>query len=254
MTKQPYMPLFPDAYLMDTLCLTFEEQGAYFKLLCWMWSNGGELVDDDKKIVKILSIHPNKWQKLRKSVMECFAPSREGHLTQYQLQKEYRRAHKTGAKSSRSTYGVNSHNALKSNARGDEIGRENNAPTSLEMSANSFAATNPPNPRPIPNKINQEEIAHVESCGKQLEPLLPSERAIAFTMELARNFEHHGLTMPSDFTVVAGWLRKGADPDKDILPVIDNILSEIARKQYPMPQSWKYFGKAVFASVRKRNW
>ena len=94
----------------------------------------------------------------------------------------------------------------------------------------------------------------VNSCGQLLDPMLPPERATAFVNELFGYFTHHNLPTPSDFPVVVEWISKGADPWLDILPVVHGVLEEINRKQYRPPQSWKYFGKGVFASLRKRHY
>jgi uncharacterized protein YdaU (DUF1376 family) len=37
MSRTPFMPFYPDAYLADTAQLTLEEQGAYMRLLCYLW-------------------------------------------------------------------------------------------------------------------------------------------------------------------------------------------------------------------------
>lgn len=255
MTKKPYMPFFPDAYMTDTVHLTMEEQGAYFRLLCWMWTNDGKLQNDDRLIPKILSIHPNKWQKLKPSVVGYFIPCGPYHYTQKRLQKEYDRANKSGRLSRQNTYGVQPGNILKTYWRGaciEDINSSLEQPSPDDDSFNAQPAH--PNPSPIPNIKDKDKIEAVESCGQLLQPLLPPERAIAFVNELFGYFSYHQLAEPSDFSVVVEWIGKGADPWLDILPVVHGVLAEIARKKYRPPQSWKYFGKTVFASLRKRHY
>ena len=255
MTKKPYMPFFPDAHMNDTVQLTMEEQGAYFRLLCWMWTNDGLLENDDQLIPKILSIHPNKWQKLKPAVVGYLIPCGPHHYTQKRLHKEYNRANKTGRLSREHRYGPEPDNILKAHWRAIGAEGENSSSERLVPNADSFHAQPAhPNPSPIPNIKDKDKIEAVESCGQLLQPMLPPERAIAFVNELFGYFSYHQLAEPSDFSVVVEWIGKGADPWLDILPVVHGVLAEIARKKYRPPQSWKYFGKGVFASLRKRHY
>lgn len=254
MTKKPYMPFFPDAYMSDTVHLTMEEQGAYFRLLCWMWINDGKLENDDKKIARILNTHPNKWQKLRPSVVAYFTPCGPGYVTQNRLQKEYQRANKSTPNITPDTPEEETSRTLKIQHMGRGIYDINLDGYEAAIARDAAdAPTDHSNPNPKSKWINKEEMALAMYCGKRIDPLLTSEESAAFTSELFRNFTSRNLPMPYDFDIVANWLRKGADPQRDVLPVINCILSEIVRKQYPAPHSWKYFGKAVFTSVRERK-
>ena len=92
MTKHFYMPFFTEAYLADTQHLSLEEQGAYMRLLCFMWMRGGYLRDDDKELSRLLGLHVNKWKKIRET-LGAFLQKHPPHLlTQKRLIHEYQKA------------------------------------------------------------------------------------------------------------------------------------------------------------------
>ena len=98
MSRNPYMPLYIEAFLADTAGLTLEEQGAYIRLLCHMWINCGKLVDNNKIIARILGVHVNKWLKIRQN-LEGYLPSNPpGYLSNPRLQKELDRVNENRTK------------------------------------------------------------------------------------------------------------------------------------------------------------
>lgn len=88
MPAPPYIRFFHEAYCQDTIKLTMEEQGAYIRLLCAMWRNGGKIVHDDSVIAQSLPINTNKWFKVKPALMP-FLKEDEGFLTQNRLAIEY---------------------------------------------------------------------------------------------------------------------------------------------------------------------
>jgi uncharacterized protein YdaU (DUF1376 family) len=59
MSEAPYMKLWIGDYLRDTGMLSMEQSGAYLHLLMAMWTNGGWLPNDPKKLAWIcrMTVH-----------------------------------------------------------------------------------------------------------------------------------------------------------------------------------------------------
>jgi uncharacterized protein YdaU (DUF1376 family) len=89
MSQAPYMPLFTDALLGDTLHLSAAEFGAYCLILFATWSNGGQaLPDDDVELARVCRVSKFKWKNLRKKLAPFFEISSTG-WHQKRLEKEW---------------------------------------------------------------------------------------------------------------------------------------------------------------------
>ena len=89
MATYAVLPLFPDAFIADTLDLDMRETGAYLTLLMMAWrSPECRLPDDDRALAKFLRMTPRAWCKLKPRVMRFWTLS-EGYWTQKRLLKEY---------------------------------------------------------------------------------------------------------------------------------------------------------------------
>lgn len=91
MSKVPYMPFYPERYLADDRLLhfTLEQHGAYLLLLMHMWNRGGQLLDDDRYLARLVHATPKKWQALRSVIISessAFAGPKtiNKHDTQFQ--------------------------------------------------------------------------------------------------------------------------------------------------------------------------
>jgi len=89
MSQAPYMPVFTDALLGDTLHLSAEEFGAYCLILFATWRNNGQpLPDDDAELARIARISQYKWKKVRQKLAGFFEIS-SGFWRQKRLEKEW---------------------------------------------------------------------------------------------------------------------------------------------------------------------
>lgn len=68
------MQLYVGDYLKDTRHLTAEQHGAYLLLLMAMWTAGGELPNDPKKLARMAACSPSRWAKIGDDVLEFFTP------------------------------------------------------------------------------------------------------------------------------------------------------------------------------------
>jgi uncharacterized protein YdaU (DUF1376 family) len=61
----PWFPFFHDDYLDGTADLSLEEQGAYCRLLAFMYRNAGALQDDDNRIAHMLHVQVRPWRRIK---------------------------------------------------------------------------------------------------------------------------------------------------------------------------------------------
>lgn len=90
MSRKPsHIPLFPDAYLRDTMHLTTEEHGAYFLLLLAAWGNEDcSLPHDEKRLAALTKMPLVRWRKIAPTILEFWTIDR-GRITQKRLSKEW---------------------------------------------------------------------------------------------------------------------------------------------------------------------
>lgn len=80
-TKQPFMPLYVKDYDDDTRHLTAEEDGVYGRLLRAMWTAGGQLPSDERRLARIARIDLRRWRLLAPTIMAFF--SLAGHYIEH---------------------------------------------------------------------------------------------------------------------------------------------------------------------------
>jgi uncharacterized protein YdaU (DUF1376 family) len=137
MSRTPFMPFYPDAYLADTAQLTLEEQGAYMRLLCYLWINCGQVVDNNKIIARMLGIHVNKWLKLRKTLGGYLVESSPGYLTQTRLQKEYSKSLNISERNRQNAHRRWDGNTLENNDSDDATASTTHMPKSYKAASDS---------------------------------------------------------------------------------------------------------------------
>jgi len=74
MSALPKMPVFVADFLAETLNLTLEQQGAYLRLLFFMWKRRWRsIADDEREIARILGCTRHRWRtKLRPVLVDFF--------------------------------------------------------------------------------------------------------------------------------------------------------------------------------------
>jgi uncharacterized protein YdaU (DUF1376 family) len=68
----PYMPFYIGDYIKKTRHLTTEQHGAYLLLIFSMFSAGGSLPNDDRKLARIAGLSNSKWASNRGDLLEFF--------------------------------------------------------------------------------------------------------------------------------------------------------------------------------------
>lgn len=98
MSKAPFMPLFCDAYLGDTMHMSLEEHGAYLKLLMVTWRNNGvPLPDEDARLARILGVTVSRWRAKLRPVLEPLFDLSGGVWRSVRLEKEWNFVQKNAA-------------------------------------------------------------------------------------------------------------------------------------------------------------
>jgi len=74
MSEAPYLPMYVDAMVADTMDMSAEAFGAYHLLLYAIWRNGGNpLPDDDTKLARICRASVSRWRRvLRPELIKYF--------------------------------------------------------------------------------------------------------------------------------------------------------------------------------------
>ncbi|MEY4932684.1 MAG: hypothetical protein RLZZ403_1004, partial [Pseudomonadota bacterium] len=91
MAQLPYMPLYPDALIGDTMHLSTGEFGAYLLILVSMWSAGGSLPADDRVLRRISRLSPANWARVRPAIMALLTIEGD-RVTQRRLRAEFDKA------------------------------------------------------------------------------------------------------------------------------------------------------------------
>ena len=91
MAKVPFMQFYPGDYLADTQHLTTEQHGAYLLILMAMWTQGGALPNDEKKLARIAGVATRRWHVVGPDVVDLLTVEGD-QITQKRLQRERQKA------------------------------------------------------------------------------------------------------------------------------------------------------------------
>jgi len=165
MTEFPYMPLFTDAYLGDTLHLSTEEHGAYLLLLMATWrSRDCHLEDDDTRLARMAGVGIKKWTKMRPVIEAFFTVDARG-WTQKRLLSERSRAATLRDQKSRA---------------GKASALKRKETTSTDVSTEGPTKGQPPIPIPIPSSSVDIESTGVETPFGEFEPINGDWKGVLF--------------------------------------------------------------------------
>lgn len=85
-TKAPAFQFYAADFLADfnVQMMTLEQVGAYIKLLCHAWTEGG-LPNDQKRLARLVGCTPNRFKKIWEGVSPCWQ-ERDGKLIQKRME------------------------------------------------------------------------------------------------------------------------------------------------------------------------
>lgn len=90
MSKVPFMPLWVGDFLAKTLGLDAREAGAYLLLLMAMWTHGGKLPNDTRKLQRVARVGRD-WPKVWAAIGHYFEADGD-HITNARLREELHKA------------------------------------------------------------------------------------------------------------------------------------------------------------------
>lgn len=252
MTKHFFMPFYAEAYLADTQHLSLDEQGAYMRLLCFMWMRGGYLRDDDKELSRLLGLHVNKWVNMRKTLGGFLQKHPPGLLTQKRLIHEYQKAEAKRDSKRQSAHARWQGESSKNNHIAHASASVSHMQTACEPSLFADAGADASHISShllsisISKFKNNRSDRQRKNCGQLGPPISEADVGI-FTNRLVSIFNQHKLQPPNDYEVIRQWLDSGLDPFQHILPVIAELLARNLQTHSMPPRSWRYFAKEVYA-------
>jgi len=88
MADFPYLPLWTDAFLADTVHLDNRESGAYLLLLISSWRLGGSLPNDDIRLARYAKCTKREWARIKSVVLPFWSVDEKGGLFQKRLEAE----------------------------------------------------------------------------------------------------------------------------------------------------------------------
>lgn len=94
MSSQPWMPLYPSDYLADTMDLTTEQHGVYFKLILIAWQRGGPIPNEKEFLKRIFrDMHGHTFNRLIPPILDrFFSLDDDGNWRQKRVDQELEKA------------------------------------------------------------------------------------------------------------------------------------------------------------------
>ena len=88
MAGYPYLPLWVNAFLGDTMHMDNRECGAYLMLLMVAWKSDRSLPNDDKVLARYARCSAKEWARVKPAVMPFWSVAADGGLIQKRLEIE----------------------------------------------------------------------------------------------------------------------------------------------------------------------
>src|SRR5262245_55782872 len=110
----PWMAFYVGDYMLETIGLTLEEQGAYVRLLCNAWNHNGRLPTDPNELLRAIfpGMHGNKFNRLIPPILDRYF-YRDGDCWRHEkVDVELFRASKSRGKAMQFRYGSAKINGL----------------------------------------------------------------------------------------------------------------------------------------------
>ncbi len=229
MADYPALPLWTDASLADTGHLTFEEHGAYLRLLILMWRAPECRVPNDPAwIARHLQIDAETYDRVVAPVVAEFCKNSGNFLTQKRLKKE--RAY------------LLRQSKLQS-ARRKSLNSKKTPPNPMPTAGHNPVA--PPHPHPHPHHLSKKEnnSSSIDTPTPAREPAAAADLDRLWTEVGKRVLDLVGDSVkPLHAGRVRQWLADGCDPDLDIYPTVERLM---ARRGGDPPGNLSYFEQAV---------
>jgi uncharacterized protein YdaU (DUF1376 family) len=256
MSSIPYLPIYTDTYLATTPLLSLEEHGAYYLLMQYLWINGGKLPNSDFIIAKYFKVTQKKWQKLKKILQKFFVFSDE-FITHSYIDQAYKKMVEKRRKYSQNARSRWSQTAEDQGSGQVDMPPEANVKIAPEVPDHDSNLPPPGSCNGILHaRVSQAHIIKNNNIASfSYRELVDKSEvaaiAAATLTQVDTLFTKMNLPMPEDAHLVQEWVGKGANPARDILPIVEKLLQRNQRRQVSPPRSFSYFTPAIAIQMQQ---
>ena len=221
----PYFPLFVTDYEADTVHLTVEEDGAYFRLLRLQWKTPGcTLPDDNDWIQRRVRAHDNEFQHVYEPVIEEFFQRKNGRIFNARLLAEFKKANRRSVSAkTNGMKGGRPPKSLKNKEKDKSNGLANQNP------AKSYLKPEPYKEKETKEKESVEVVSWDQVSPHDIHLQRPDDPLTEYTEgELAMlNAEFDLLDIEGELTSLVDWAwNKGIVNDNERKRRIHSILKK----------------------------
>lgn len=269
-TSPPYAPIYPKDELATISLLDLEVVGVYYRLKWHLWISGGKTQNDEKILCRMAGIHLNKWRKLRPKLDGLLVEYDDGTISLLGVVESYEKAaHKrrvlqeNGAKGGRpkkDAQGAENQENGKANGfdsqKPDGFSNEKQNGASFGSDLQKHSSSSPTHNQL--KKIDDDPGGYVDNSrrrgstnGFQSLGNLIGHFEDDSLLKVRQVFNENGLHPPPDWHVLNQWIQFGADMERDILPVLQQVCARVAQKGVSPPKSFNYFEDAVTRQINK---
>lgn len=283
-TSPPYMPTYPTDELAIVNLLDADAVGVYYRLRCNMWINGGKIENKTKVLLKAAGVSRYLWPKIKEKLSHLLVEDGQ-NISLIGLEAEYKKCEKKRqnlAKNGSKGGIAKRENIASLSVENREISENNSDENRLAngvANARDFARDNatsvatagatvknadsPGHPSSSPNhnqikKMDDDPPGNVDNSrrrgttnGFQSLGTMIGHFEDDSLLKVRQVFSEHGLRPPPDWHVLNQWVQFGADMDRDILPVLQQVCARVAQKGVSPPKSFNYFEDAVTRQINK---
>lgn len=266
----PYIPTYPKDELATIALLDLEVVGVYYRLKWHLWINGGKAQNDEKILCRMAGIHVNKWRKLLPKLQGELVEYDDGTISLMGVVEEYQKAAqkrkvlaengRKGGRPKKDAEGAENNENDKANG---SDGQKANGLANGNQSGAAFGSDSQKHSSSSPNhnqikKIDDDPGGYVDNSrrrsstnGFQSIGSMIGHFEDESLMQVRQVFHENGLHPPPDWHVVNQWVQGGADMERDILPVLQQVCARVASKGVNPPKSFNYFEDAVSRQLQK---
>lgn len=269
-TSPPYAPIYPKDELATISLLDLEVVGVYYRLKWHLWISGGKTQNDEKILSRMAGIHLNKWRKLRPKLEGQLIEYEDGTISLLGVVEEYEKATQKrrvlkengckGGRPKKNPEAAENQENRKANGfdpqkpDGFSNEKQNGSAFGSDLQKHSSSS---PNHNQI-KKIDDDPGGNVDNSrrrgstnGFQSLGNLIGHFEDDSLLKVRQVFNENGLHPPPDWHVLNQWIQFGADMERDILPVLQQVCARVAQKGVSPPKSFNYFEDAVTRQINK---
>ena len=224
------MQLYVGDYKADTSTLTIEQHGAYLLLLMAMWTAGGALPNDEKKLARSIGATRKQWLRIWSEIRPFFTVVGDD-LTQKRVTLERQKWNEKSSARRASGARGGAAKALKT-SKGDVA---NATPNATILPQQNATILHIPSPKEDDDKrssswgreeFDQAEKLLREAAGLQCDPDPTLADISPFMALVNAGISFDGVIVPKVKTIASRWKRRPGKPWAYLADAVANSLAE----------------------------